>query len=95
MSRVPCHTVGMNMKKLMGIGSNANLINLNFGPRLIAMFGTARLVRQPDGRHELLGGTAADCTAAREWCSLFAPEVVFSTPRPSRHLALCHPRINF
>jgi hypothetical protein len=49
------------------------------GPRVIAVFGVARLVRQPDGRHELVGGSAADCTEAREWCSLFAPEVVFGT----------------
>jgi len=84
MSRVPCQTVPMNMKKLMGIGSHANLVNFNFGPRLVATFGTARLVRLPEGRHELQGGSAADCSAAREWCSLFAPEVVFSASQRSR-----------
>ena len=78
MSRVPCQTVGMNMKKLMGIGPAANLATFNFGPRLIATFGNARLVRHLDGRHELQGGSATDCAEAREWCSLFAPEVVFS-----------------
>jgi hypothetical protein len=77
----------MNMKKLMGIGSNTNLFNVNFGPRLIATFGNARLVRQPDGRYELQGGSPADCTAAREWCSLFAPEIVFSAPRRPRPMA--------
>ena len=87
MSRVPCHTFSINMKKIMGIGSNTNLFNVNFGPRLIATFGNARLVRQPDGRSELSGGSAADCTAAREWCSLFAPEVVFSAPRQPRRFA--------
>ena len=87
MSRVPCQTVPMNMKKLMGIGSHANLVNFNFGPRLIATFGHARLVRLPDGRYELQGGSAADCSAAREWCSLFAPEIVFSVPRRIRPLA--------
>jgi len=87
MSRVPCQTVPMNMKKLMGIGSNANLFNVNFGPRLIATFGQARLVRLPEGGYELQGGSAADCVAAREWCSLFAPEVVFSTNRRPRPLA--------
>jgi hypothetical protein len=44
----------------------------------IAFFGTARLVKKSDGRHELIGGTAADHAAAREWCSLFAPAVVFA-----------------
>ena len=41
----------------------------------IARFGAARLVRKLDGRHELIGGTAEDHAAAREWCSLFAPEI--------------------
>ena len=45
---------------------------------LIATFGDARLVRKLDGRHELIGGTPDDLTAAREWCSLFAHELVFS-----------------
>jgi hypothetical protein len=52
------------------------------GRQLIAAFGTARLVRKQNGRHELIGGTADDHAAIREWCSLFAPEVVFtSAPR--------------
>ena len=52
------------------------------GRQLIAAFGTARLVRNQNGRHELIGGTADDHAAAREWCSLFAHEVVFtSAPR--------------
>jgi hypothetical protein len=61
---------------------------LNFEPTLIARFGPARLVRKLDGRHELIGGTADDHAAAREWCSLFAPEVVFtSAPRLASALA--------
>ena len=71
----------------MGIGSRANLVNVHFGPRLIVTFGHARLVRLPDDRYELQGGSAADCTAAREWCSLFAPEIVFSVPRRARPMA--------
>jgi hypothetical protein len=57
----------------------------------IAYFGPARLVRHVDGRHELIDGTPAHHTAAREWCSMFAPEIVFSPrdpvarlPRPAR-----------
>ena len=68
----------MNMKNLMNIDARTNFTNFNFGPQLVATFGTARLVRHLDGRYELLGGTPADLTDAREWCSLFAPEVVFS-----------------
>lgn len=51
----------------------------------IAVFGRARLVlvrngaTDPTGRHELIGGTAADRVAAREWCSLFAHEVIFKS----------------
>jgi len=48
----------------------------------IAHFGAARLVRNFDGRHELIGGTAEHQAAAREWCSLFAPEIVFGCPTP-------------
>jgi len=52
----------------------------------IAAFGHARLVRQTDGRHELIAGTAEDAADARDWCSLFAHEIVFSPapqPRPT------------
>jgi hypothetical protein len=55
------------------------LVALMFQTTTIARFGPARLVRKPDGRHELIGGTADHHAAAREWCSLFAPEVVFNT----------------
>jgi len=48
--------------------------------RTIAAFGAARLVKQANGRHELVGGTADDQAAAREWCSLFAHQIVFSGP---------------
>jgi hypothetical protein len=44
---------------------------------IIARFGAAQLVRRLDGRHEFIGGTPAEHFAAREWCSLFAPELVF------------------
>jgi hypothetical protein len=45
--------------------------------RAIAIFGTARLVKNPDCRYELIGGTTDDHAAAREWCSLFAHDVFF------------------
>jgi hypothetical protein len=53
-----------------------------FQPTTIARFGPARLVKNFAGAYELIGGTPADHATAREWCSLFAPEVVFaSAPR--------------
>ena len=48
----------------------------------LATFGAARLVKKLDGKIELIGGTADDHAAAREWCSLFAPEVVFTSAPP-------------
>ena len=52
----------------------------------MATFGAARLVKKLNGKIELIGGTAADQADAREWCSLFAPEVVFAST-PGRSLA--------
>jgi len=54
---------------------------LSFGllhEETVAVFGRARLIRRTDGRHELIGGSRADHFAAREWCSLFQHELVFS-----------------
>jgi hypothetical protein len=58
------------------------LFALNFQTTTVARFGPARLVKHFDGRHELIGGTAEHHAAAREWCSIFVPEIVFSgSPR--------------
>ena len=54
---------------------------------LIASFGTARLVIQLNGKFQLLGGSAADRTEAKEWCSLFLHEAVFVSGPPRIHLA--------
>ena len=54
----------------------------------IAIFGAARLVKKLDGKIELFGGTEDDHAAAREWCSLFAPEVVFSSTTSRRKSAV-------
>lgn len=43
---------------------------------VIARFGEAALIRQPDGQWQLKGGTHRDQLAAREWISLFMHEVV-------------------
>jgi hypothetical protein len=48
--------------------------------RVIREFGEAKLVRYPDGKHELIGGSTADFAEANEWVSLFAHEIVFSRP---------------
>ena len=53
-------------------------INLNLGKtnETIGFFGRAKLVRSPDGRHELLGGTQVEQATVRNWCQHFAPEIV-------------------
>jgi hypothetical protein len=55
-----------------------NLIPLRYRIKLIRQFGQAKLVKLPNGQHELIGGTDADRTAAFEWVSLFAHEIVFT-----------------
>jgi len=55
-----------------------NLIPQRFRTRVIRQFGQARLIRLPNGQHELIGGTDADRAAAFEWSSLFAHEIVFT-----------------
>ena len=46
--------------------------------QVIRQFGEAQLVQHPNGRHELIGGSAADVTATKEWVSMFAHDIVFS-----------------
>jgi hypothetical protein len=90
MSNCPCHAVRMKMNQTVRFSRST----LSPKPATIAFFGAARLVKKGNGRHELIGGTAGDCTAAREWCSLFAHEVVFTavpeaqTPRKSTAFAV-------
>ena len=55
-----------------------NLIPLRYRTKLIRQFGDAKLVKLPNGQHELIGGTDQDRTAAFEWASLFAHEIVFT-----------------
>ena len=55
-----------------------NLIPLRYRTRLIRQFGQAKLVRLPNGQHELIGGTDTDRSDAFEWVSLFAHEIVFT-----------------
>lgn len=73
MANPRCHTGGMKIKRTYQIPLTA----LVFQPTTIARFGRESLVRHFDGPYELVGGSRADQAAAREWCSLFAPEVVF------------------
>jgi hypothetical protein len=79
MSNLPCQTGRMKIKKRYQLP----LVALIFQTTAIARFGPARLVRHLDGRHELIGGTAEHHAAAREWRSLFAPEVVFTSDSQS------------
>ena len=88
MSNRLCHAGGMKIKKSVRFQASRLSLFHDAGRKLIAAFGTARLVKKSDGRHELIGGTADDHAAAREWCSLFAHEVVFrSAPRRNSVIA--------
>jgi len=82
MSNPFCHAGGMKIKRTYRIPLHA----LIFQPTTIARFGPARLVWHFDGPYELIGGTADDRAAAREWCSLFAPEIVFASENPQRNM---------
>jgi hypothetical protein len=53
--------------------------------RLVTTFGESQLVRHIDGQYELIGGTADDQAEAREWCSLVATDVVFTSTRGCIH----------
>ena len=52
---------------------------------------TARLVRYLNGKFELLGGTDADRAQAREWCSLFLHDAVFTSASPRMHPTVHRP----
>ena len=64
---------------------------LIFPPVTIARFGPARLVRHFAGHHELIGGSTDHQAAAREWCSLFAPEIVFAQNDRPQNLPVAQP----
>lgn len=55
-----------------------NIVLRRHRKQLVQQFGAARLVKLPNGQHELLGGSANDRAAAFEWVSLFAHEIVFT-----------------
>jgi hypothetical protein len=43
---------------------------------LVAEFGHAQLVQASNGRYELRGGALREYQEAKEWCSLFMPDIV-------------------
>jgi hypothetical protein len=55
-----------------------NLIPQCYRQQVIRQFGGAKLVRLPNGQHELIGGSDRDRADAFEWTSLFAHEIVFT-----------------
>jgi len=51
----------------------------------IAGFGDAHLFKKLNGKLELRGGTDADRSEARQWCSMFLRDAVAAcTPAPPR-----------
>ena len=88
MSNPLCHDNGMKTKSSVPFWNSSFSLLHGAGRQFVAAFGTARLVKSQNGRHEIIGGTADDHAAAHEWCSLFAHEVVFSgTPRRTPTIA--------
>jgi hypothetical protein len=62
-------------------------------PRVVRRFGQACLICVTAGRYRLEGGSEEDYTAAKEWASLFAHEIVFSQPTNGARMArVCMPR---
>ena len=46
--------------------------------RILNRFAKAWLIKRANRKHELVGGTADDCTEVMEWASLSAHEIVFT-----------------
>ena len=89
MSNLGWQTGGMKTKLNIKRSGQTPLHTFIFPPTTIARFGRASLIRHFDGPYELVGGTAEERAAAREWCSLFSPQVVFSAaPENKATLAL-------
>jgi len=93
MSNRLCHAGGMKIKKSVRFQVSSFSLFHDADRTFVAAFGNARLIRSQNGRHELIGGTADDHAAAREWCSLFAHELVFSGA--ARSYAADGPRLVF
>jgi hypothetical protein len=55
-----------------------NLIPQRYRSHVVRQFGDAKLIRRPNGQHELVGGTDTDRVTAFDWASLFAHEIVFT-----------------
>ncbi len=68
-----------------------HLFPQRYRSQVVRQFGDPQLIRQPNGQHELLGGTDTDRAAAFEWTSLFAHEIVFSHFYREGQTR-CHPR---
>ena len=55
-----------------------NIIPQRCRYQIVRQFGAAKLIRWPNGQHELVGGTDTDRANALEWSSFFAHEIVFT-----------------
>ena len=60
-----------------------NIIPQRYRNQVVCKFGKAKLIRQANGQHELVGGADTDRADAFEWSSLFAHEIVFTPTPPS------------
>jgi hypothetical protein len=67
-----------------------HLVSNEKPPQIIQAFGSAKLVKHANGKHELVGGSSADIADVKDWVGFFAHEIVFggpvskSVPQPGR-----------
>lgn len=57
----------------------------------LASFGEARLIKHRDGTCEIVGGTADDRGAARDWIALFLHHLILRDPPRVKVLAVAQP----
>jgi hypothetical protein len=69
-----------------------SLVPKRYLRQVVHQFGDAKLVRLTNGQHQLLGGSDAERTAAFEWASLFAHEIVFTHFHRDEAAAPCRSR---
>jgi len=55
---------------------------------VVACFGAAMLIKAPQGQWQLMGGTRADRSEARQWASLFLHEAVLPADPPEGNQGL-------
>jgi hypothetical protein len=59
---------------------NIKAVMLHPAPdEIVGHFGSAQLVRRPDGKYALVSGTPKEQATVRNWCKYAAPFIVFES----------------